>query len=110
MTGSISGGDRSDQRPDPDDIYDPRQIVGQDGECHLGGNSWKRFSEEVCRSHAGLHRAERTLDCLSTLAPRSRVCIKPLLHCFEQMLVLPPWNPPLRPSRALRFERTILTG
>ena len=38
------------------------------------------------------------------------VCIKPLLHSLEQMLMLPSCNPPLWPSRALRFERTILTG
>jgi hypothetical protein len=38
------------------------------------------------------------------------VCIKALLHSFEQMLMLPSWNPSLRPCRALRFERTFLTG
>src|SRR5258705_3357284 len=35
--------------------------TGEDGESHLGGYFWKRFGEEVCRPHAGLHRAERML-------------------------------------------------
>src|SRR6202000_3204114 len=76
----------------------------------LGGCFRKRFCEEVCRSHAGLHRAKRMLDCLSTLSHRFRVCIKALLHRFEQMLMLPSWNPSLWPGRALGFERAILTG
>jgi hypothetical protein len=49
-------------------------------------------------------------DGLATLAHRLRVRIKALLHGIEQMLVLPPCNPPLWPRRALRFERTSLTG
>ena len=60
--------------------------------------------------HAGFHRAERMLDRLATLAHGLWVCIKALLHGVEQMLMLPSRNPPLRPGRALRFERAILTG
>jgi hypothetical protein len=59
---------------------------------------------------AGLHRAERMLDRLSTLAHGLWVCIKAPLHSLEQILVLPSRNPPLWPGRTLRFERTILTG
>jgi hypothetical protein len=106
----ISGRDRCDQRLDPDDVHDPCQITGQDRKCHFSGYFWKRFGEEVCRSHAGLHRAERMLDCLSTLAHGLWVCVEALLHSFEQMFMLPSWNPPLWPCRALGFERTILTG
>src|SRR5512133_4096449 len=109
-TAPVSGRDRSDQRLGPDDIHDPRQIIDVDGESHLGSYFWKRFGEEVCRSHAGLHRAERMLDRLATLAHGLWVCIKALLHSFEQMLMLPSRNPPLWPCRALRFKRTILTG
>src|SRR5262245_2019789 len=50
------------------------------------------------------------LDRLSALAHRFGVCIKALLHCFEQMLMLPPWNPPLRPRGAFGFDPTISTG
>ena len=60
--------------------------------------------------HAGLHRAERMLDGLETLAHGERVRIKALLHGIEQVLMLPSWNPPLWPCRALGLERTILTG
>src|SRR5258705_12154033 len=102
--------DRSHQRLGPDDVHDPCQIIGQDRESHLGGYFWKRFGEEVCRSHAGLHRAERMLDRLATLAHGERVRIKALLHGIEQVLMLPSWNPPLWPCRTLGLERTILTG
>src|SRR5437016_7100681 len=101
---------RSHQRLGPDDVHHSFQVIGEDRESHLGGYFWKRFGEEVCRSHAGLHRAERMLDRLATLAHGLWVCIKALLHSFEQMLMLPSRNPPLWPCRALRFERTILTS
>ena len=50
------------------------------------------------------------LDCFSTLAHGLWICIKALLHSFEQMLLLPSWNPPLWRCRALGLERTVLTG
>ena len=105
-----SGHDRSDERLDPDDVHDPCQIIGEDRESHFGGYFWKRFGEEVCRPHAGFHRAERILDRLATLAHGLWVCIKALLHGLEQILMLPSRNPPFRRGRTLRFERTILTG
>jgi hypothetical protein len=46
------------------------------------------------------------LDRLATLARGLWVCIKALLHSFEQMLMLPSRNPSLWPCRALRFKRT----
>src|SRR5258705_12661388 len=106
----VSGCNRSDQRLDSDDVHDPCQIIGQDRECHFSGYFWKRFSHEVRRPHAGLHGAERMLDRLATHAHGLWICIKALLHSFEQMLMLPSWNPPLWPCRALRFKRTILAG
>src|SRR2546429_2492970 len=108
--GTVSGHDRSHQWFGPDDVHDPCQVIGQDRESHLGGYFWKRFGEEVCRPHAGLHRAERMLDRLATQAHGLGCGIKTLLHSFEQMLVLPSWNPPLWSCRTLRFKRTILTG
>jgi Crp-like helix-turn-helix domain len=54
--GSVSSQDRSHQRLRTDDVHDPCQPSRR--------LLWKRFSEEVCRSHASLHRAERMLDCL----------------------------------------------
>jgi hypothetical protein len=50
------------------------------------------------------------LNCLATYAHGLCVCIKALLHSVEQMLMLPSWNPSLWPCRALRLERTVLTG
>jgi hypothetical protein len=79
----------------PDNVHDPCQIIGQNRQSHLGGYFWKRFGEEVRRSHTGLHRAERMFDCLSTLAHGFWVCIKAPLHSLEQMLMLPSRNSPL---------------
>jgi hypothetical protein len=53
----------------------------------------------VCRPHAGLHRAERMLDGLSTLAHGLWVCIKALPHSLEQMLMLPSATAPAAVSR-----------
>src|SRR5258705_4827835 len=80
------------------------------GKAYRPSNLLVGIAEEVCRSHAGLHRAERMLDRLATQAHGLWVCIKALLHSCEQMLMLPSWNPPLWPCRALRFERATLTG
>ena len=91
-------------------FHDPGQVIGEYRKSHLGGYFGKCFSQEVCRPHAGLYRAERMLDRLATLAHGERVRIKALLHGVEQMLMLPSWNPPLWPCRAPRFERTVLTG
>jgi len=68
-----SGHDRSDERLDPDDVHNPGQIIGENREGHLGGYLWERFGQEVCRPHARLHRAERVLDGLATLAHSERV-------------------------------------
>src|SRR6266568_7450101 len=48
-TRSVSGCDRIDQRLGPDDVHDPRQIVGQNRKGHLGGYFWKGFGQKVCR-------------------------------------------------------------
>jgi hypothetical protein len=82
--GCISGRDRSDQPT----IFMTRLRIGQHRKRRLGSYFWKRFCEEVRRSHAGLHRAERVLDCLSTLTYRFRVGIKALLHGLEKVLML----------------------
>jgi hypothetical protein len=67
-TGSVLGRDRGHQRLSPGDIDGPRKVIGQYRESHLGGYFWRRFGEEVCRSHAGLDGAERMLDRLATHA------------------------------------------
>src|SRR6266481_5003855 len=98
------------QRLAPDDVHDSCQIIGQDRESHLGGYFWKRFGEEVCRSHAGLHRAERMLDCLATQAHGLWVCIKALLHSLEQMLMLPSRDAAFFACGALIFDCAGLAG
>jgi hypothetical protein len=94
-TGPASDRDRGDQRFDPEDIHCSGQIIGQNREGHLGGYLWESFGQEVRRSHASLHRAERMLDCLATKAHSERVRIEPMLHDVEQILVLPSRDPSL---------------
>ncbi|MET4424246.1 hypothetical protein ABIB87_006856 [Bradyrhizobium sp. JR18.2] len=65
-TGSTSGHDRGHQRLGPNDVHNPGQIVGQDREGHFGGYFWEGFGQEVRRTHARLHGAERMLDGLAT--------------------------------------------
>jgi hypothetical protein len=110
VSSAISDHDRSHQGLAPDDVHDPCQVIGQDRESQLGGYFWKRFGEEVGRPRAGLHRGERMLDRLATYTHGLGRGIKALVHSFEQMLMLPTWNPPFRSCRTLRFNRTILTG
>src|SRR5580700_8783758 len=105
--GSVSGGDRSDQRLDPDDVDDPCQIIGQNRECHLGGYFWKRFGEEVCRSHSSLQRTERMFDCLAPLPHGQGIVVEAPLHFFQHVLMLPAGNPPLLAGCAASFECTV---
>src|SRR5205809_815604 len=63
---SVSGRDRGHLWLGPNDVHDPRQIIGQDREGHLGGYFWEGFGQEVRRTHARLHGAERMLDGLAT--------------------------------------------
>src|SRR5580700_4223447 len=105
--GSVSGGDRSDQRLDPDDVDDPCQIIGQNRECHLGGYFWKRFGQEVRRPHAGFHRTKRMFDGLPPLPHGLRVVVEAPLYLFQHMLMLPARNPPLLAGCAASFECTV---
>ena len=59
------------------------RLLARTDRAIAGGYLWKRLCEEVRRSHAGLHRAERMLDCLSTLTHGLWICIKALLHGLE---------------------------
>ena len=102
-----SGHDRSDQQPDPEDIHDAGQIIGEDREGHFGGYLRERFGQEVRRSHAGFHRPERMFDCLPPLPHGLRVVVEAPLHLFQHMLMLPARNPPLLAGRTAGFERTV---
>jgi transposase InsO family protein len=60
------------ERLGPEDVHDPCQITGEDRESHFGAYFWKRFGEEVCGPHAGLHRTERMLDCCLVIVRHGR--------------------------------------
>jgi hypothetical protein len=80
------------------------RFISQNRECHLGGYFWKRFGEEVCRSYAGLHRAERMLDYLSTLAhasgfASSRCCVNRLANFARRITAQTAVSPSRLPSQ-----------
>jgi hypothetical protein len=57
----------------------------------------QRLHQEVRRSHARLDRPEGMLDRLAPLTHGLRVLVKPTLHGFKHMLVLPAGDPRCSP-------------
>ena len=97
--------DRRDEGLHPEDVHDPREIVGEHMQGHLGRNLRQTLHQKVRRPHPHLERAEWVLDRLTAHAHRLRVLIETLLHSFEQVFVLPSRDASLGSRRALRFER-----
>src|SRR5258707_7186271 len=97
--------DRRHERLHADDVHDPREIVGEHVQCHLGRNLRQALHQKVRRAHPHLERAEGMLDRLTALAHCLRVLIETLLHSFEQAFVLPSRDAPLRSLGTLKFER-----
>jgi hypothetical protein len=52
---------RRQKRSDAHDVHNPGQIVGQDVQCHLGGDLGQALHQEVRCSHPNLHRAKGVL-------------------------------------------------
>ncbi len=42
---------RLDQRADADDVHDPRQIIGEHAQCHLGAHVLQPLHQEVGGPH-----------------------------------------------------------
>ena len=84
---------------DAQDVHDTGEIVGQHVERHLGSNTRQRLHEEVSGTHARFDRAERVFDGLTPLAHLLGMFVEPLLHRFENMLMLPSGDPSLRAGR-----------
>src|SRR6516164_8953080 len=76
-------------------------------QCHLGGNLWQAFHQEVGCPHPHLERGEGVFGGFATLAHGLRVLVEALLRGLQYMLVLPARNTSLRTGRAARFERAI---
>ena len=79
------------------------RFIDQNRERHLGRNLLKCFGKEVCRSHAGLHGAERMFDCLSTpthgFASRRCCTASSKCLCFLRRYVRSSSPPPLVGTR-----------
>ena len=98
---------RRQERPDADDVHNPGQIVGQDVQCHLGGDLGQALHQEVRCSHSHLHRAKGVLHRFSAYPHSLRVVVEAPLNRFQHVLMLPARNPPLLAGRAARLERTV---
>ena len=79
--------------------------TGEHVQRHLGGDARHGLHQEVGCSHPRLDRAEGVFDRLATHAHLPGVRIKSALHGFEEMLVLPAGDTPLRARRAVMVDR-----
>src|ERR1700737_4116779 len=89
----------------PDYVHGAREIVGEHVQGHLGRPLRQALRQKVGCSHPHLERAEGMLGRLATHAHRLRVRIETLLHCFEQVFVLPSRDASLWSCRATSLER-----
>jgi hypothetical protein len=96
--------DRCQQRSCTDDIHDARQIVGEHAERHLARDLWQRLHQEMRRAHPHLERAEGMLNRLAPAAHGLGIVIQPLLHSFDNVLVLPPRDPAFLACSALLLD------
>ena len=92
---------------DAHDVHHAGEIVGEDMQCHLGGNFWEAFHQEVGCTHSHLERGEGVFGGFAALAHGLRVLIEALLHGLQDMLMLPARNAPLRTGRAARLEGAV---
>jgi len=77
------------ERLNTHDIHDPREIVREHVQGHLGTNLRQALHQKVRCAHAHLEGRERMLRRLASLAHRLLVLIETSLHGFEHMLMLP---------------------
>jgi len=101
---------RRHERLDADDVHNAREIVGQHMQCHLGGYSWQRLHQEVGCSHPSLDCVERMLDRLAALAHLLRMCVEPMLHRLENVLMNPSGDPSLLGGSAAVLDGAALAG
>jgi Transposase DDE domain len=99
MGSQCSRPDRCQQRPCTDGVHHARQIVGEHAERHLARDLRQRLHQEVRRAHPHLERAEGMLNRLAPAAHGLGILIQPLLHGFDNVLVLPSQTPSRKVTR-----------
>src|SRR5215475_13940789 len=95
---------------DAHNAYDPRHIVGQDMQGHLGGDPWKRLHQEMSGAHTGFDCAEGMLNGLAPLTHLFWMLVEPALHGFEHMLVLPSRGQSFLGGSTAMLDGTTLTS
>src|ERR1700756_3186433 len=76
-------------RPSAEDRHDAPEVVRQHMKAHLSADMLAGFHQEVRRAHPELQRAKWMLDGLTAYAHHVRLLVKPLLHRFNDGLMLP---------------------
>ncbi len=101
---------RLDQRADTDDVHDPRQIIGEHAQRHLGAHVLQPFHQEMGRPHPRLDRAKGVLDRLAALAHGLRVLVEPSLDGLKDVFVLPAGDPAFLARSATVLDGAVLAG
>src|SRR3954464_9901940 len=70
----------------------------------------QRLHQEVGSAHSGLDRSKRVLNRLASLAHLFGMLVEPALHCFENILMLPPGDASLFACGAGALDGTALAG
>src|SRR5579863_599515 len=89
------------------DIDDAGQIVGEDVQCHFGGDLRQALHQEVSCAHPHLQRAERMLHRLASLTHFLWMFVEPALHRFYNMFMLPARDLAVFASRASAFNGAV---
>lgn len=77
----------------PKYVHDSLEVIGQHLKAHLGTYSPERPGQEVCGTHPVFERIEDMLNGTSADGHRIGLPVKPALHRFQRVLVLPSSDP-----------------
>src|SRR3954466_4992360 len=103
-TTGTSSPDRRQKRLHADDVHHAGEIVGKHVQRHLGGDLRQPLHQEVRRTHPHLERAEGMLNRLAPAAHGLGILIQPLLHGFDNVLMLPSRDPAFFARSALLLD------
>jgi len=88
----------------PKYIHDALEVVDQDLKTHFRAWPHKRWDQEVCSGHPVVERTEFMLDSPSADGHCIRLALKPTLHGFQNMLVVPSSDAAIGEHRSLRSQ------
>lgn len=101
---ALSGSDGCHQGSHADDLYHPLQVVGEDMQAHFRSHMLQGAHQEVSCTHPEFDGAEGMLHRLPSDAHHIGFAVQPLLHRFENFLVLPAADAAVVAWRALGLD------